>query len=437
MRRPSNKSFGTWCEENNLTYMIDLWDNKLNKCSPYDIAMSTAHKYYFKCNRGIHESELTSICNITGEKHYRVHCRKCNSFGQWCIDNSKQELLNRWDKKLNNLDPFDVPYGSGKKYWFTCPVNNPNHPSEQKMLSNVVRQSGSQRCLGCESFGQWCIDNVDKDFMTKYWSDKNTINPFTFTFRSDRKVYIKCHKTSYHDDYLISCANFVKGKRCSYCTPKGPTKVHKFDSVGYKFPDIFKIWSSKNKYTPYNYTFRSNKKVLFDCPKHGEYERKICDMYSSYFKCPMCVQEESASKLQYKVNLYLESLGYKPLHEHNCNLLPRNPLTNAILPYDNEIPELKLIIEVNGMQHYEISQFTVLSSMSSGKTPEECLQYQGEKDDYKRQYAIEHGYYFLEIPYFLDIASEPYKYAIDIAIDQCKEKIRNSKISTVTTAGCM
>ena len=113
MARPSNKSFGTWCEENNLTYMIDLWDNKLNKCSPYDIAMSTAHKYYFKCNRGIHESELTSICNITGEKHYRVHCRKCNSFGQWCIDNSKQELLNRWDKKLNNLDPFDVPYGSG------------------------------------------------------------------------------------------------------------------------------------------------------------------------------------------------------------------------------------------------------------------------------------------------------------------------------------
>lgn len=45
MARPSNKSFGTWCEENNLTYMIDLWDNKLNKCSPYDIAMSTAHKY--------------------------------------------------------------------------------------------------------------------------------------------------------------------------------------------------------------------------------------------------------------------------------------------------------------------------------------------------------------------------------------------------------
>lgn len=34
MARPSNKSFGTWCEENNLTYMIDLWDNKLNKCSP-------------------------------------------------------------------------------------------------------------------------------------------------------------------------------------------------------------------------------------------------------------------------------------------------------------------------------------------------------------------------------------------------------------------
>ena len=93
---------------------------------------------HFKCNRGIHESELTSICNITGEKHYRVHCRKCNSFGQWCIDNSKQELLNRWDKKLNNLDPFDVPYGSGKKYWFTCPVNNPNHPNA--VMEGIVKQ---------------------------------------------------------------------------------------------------------------------------------------------------------------------------------------------------------------------------------------------------------------------------------------------------------
>ena len=39
------------------------------------------------------------------------------SFETWCIDNNRQDVLDRWDYELNYLKPYDVPSKSSKKYW--------------------------------------------------------------------------------------------------------------------------------------------------------------------------------------------------------------------------------------------------------------------------------------------------------------------------------
>ena len=145
-------------------------------------------------------------------------CRRCNSFGCWCIDNDEMDLLKRWDCEKNKISPFDIDYSSSKKYYFKCRKNK--HDSELKYISNIIKQPNSRLCIGCHSFGQWGIDNIDPDFINKYWSDKNTINPFEITHRSTKKVWIKCQDINYHEDYIIACANFVKGEGCPYCKSK-------------------------------------------------------------------------------------------------------------------------------------------------------------------------------------------------------------------------
>lgn len=335
-----DKSFKDWCIENNQLYLLDLWDYKLNDKEPSEYGVMSAKKCWFKCKNHIHESELCTINNITGDKHYIVSCRKCNSFGQWCINHNLQSLLDHWDYELNDISPFDVPHGSGKKYWFKCLNNNPSHKSELKMISNLTKQEGTRRCLQCDSFGQWCIDNISSDFIEKYWSTKNTKSPLEYSYRTSKKVWIKCDNP-FHEDYDISCSNYVIGKRC---------------------------------------------------PKCGFVQRK--------------------SKLERKVIELLDFLNIQYYRESECTLKPINPKTGCYMHYDNQIPSLHLIIEVNGEQHYYSNYFTELVAKSRNITTGEVFNEQLFRDKFKKDYAIQHGYDYLEIPYYTNDKNETYKQLI-------------------------
>ena len=78
----------------------------------------------------------------------------------------------------------------------------------------------------------------------------------------------------------------------------------------------------------------------------------------------------------------------------------RNPITGGQLPYDIEIPILKIVIEVQGPQHYQYIPYFHGS--------EENFHYQQRKDDYKRRYAEKHGYQVIYIDY-ADIGSGKYQ----------------------------
>ena len=112
----------------------------------------------------------------------------------------------------------------------------------------------------------------------------------------------------------------------------------------------------------------------------------------------------------------LKSIFKNINRESNCNLIPKNPKTNKIMPYDNEIVDIKLIIEVHGKQHYELSGDT--SAWLHGLSPKEYLHKRKLYDRYKRMYAKSNGYYYLEIPYWADDLEETWKIMID---DKIKE----------------
>lgn len=402
-------SFYQWCIQNNHKDFLDRWDYALNKEDPDNISASSINKYYFLCENKEHPSELHQIHPII--RFNRIpKCSVCNSFGYWCEHNNRMDLLNRWDYELNKISPYNISISSTKKQYFKCPKGI--HISEEKDLNNIRKQYGSSRCSQCESIGQYGIDNVDPLFLENYWSNKNTDLPHMVSKYSNKKIWIKCQNKDYHEDYQVSCVNFLKGERCPFCSKK---KINKIDSLGFIYNDkVQSIWSELNDLSPYDYFPQSNKLVYWKCDndKHQDYRRSISQSLRADFKCPKCIKERKESVLQEKVRLYISSLYDDINHEYDCTLLPRNPKTNYIMPYDNEIVKLKLIIEVHGQQHYSKNSFNGYFGQKN-ISPEQALNQRKEYDAFKKEYALSHDYYYLEIPYWTDDKKETWKILIN------------------------
>lgn len=344
-------SFGKWCEDNGSVW-LEHWDYEKNKVSPYEIDHCVGKSYYFKCERNLHESELTRIADITHDG-FKYRCKKCNSFAQWCIDNGETELLNRWDEEKNNMTAYQVSYSSGKKYYFKCPTGK--HESEAKPLCNIVKQEGSRCCQQCNSFAQICIEKFGEDYFNDIWCDNNTVNPYKISRRCNKKVWLNCTENKSHPPFLMTCANYMRGERC-----------------------------------------------------------------------PVCRVENTTSKLQNKVMNYINGKKeYTLIHEEKCSLNPISPITNMPLRYDNEIVELKIIIEVMGIQHYKISNFTKKNAERRGMTLEEYFKYCQWIDEFKKQFVLDNGYFYLAIPYWTE-ETEEYKELIDNAIQTQIIKLQTS-----------
>ena len=84
-----------------------------------------------------------------------------------------------------------------------------------------------------------------------------------------------------------------------------------------------------------------------------------------------------------------------------------------------------LIIEVHGEQHYNYHFHQTINKCSQEEA-EQHLHYQQVKDRYKRIYAIQHGYHYLELPYNTFNAQETYKKLIDDKINEIKQ-IKNNQ----------
>lgn len=485
MLRKGVKSFYEWCIENGKQEYLSLWDYALNIKTPQDIAATDNSKYYFKCEKGIHDSFKKRISNLVACGH--LACPRCNSIYQWCLDNGRLDIIDAYDNKKNTIDFWNISKQSSKKYWFTFEHYSYYYPIAYITQSN----KGDPVFKYKNSLGYYLIDNYGEDAIEKYWSDKNTKSPFEYDKGSGLEVWIKCVNKSYHDDYKTKCYVFtgsncrcpmcaskiihpqdsfaqfnierygkewidknwcddntinpftlsvhnnstrvhIKCRKveyhdfwitphnyslrddvCCYCHAIGTNgKTHPLDSIGSKFPKINVLWSDKNHKTPFEYSPFSHETVYLKCENgiHEDYLRTLSDYaLCPYRLCPKC--SNTVSSFERLTREFLEQFPYTILHENYCTITPQNPKTGYYLYFDNEIVELKLIIEVMGIQHYELNGFHVLQAKHNNTTPEEEFEYIKWKDAYKKSYAISNGYAYLELPYTF-FSTDKYKNVI-------------------------
>lgn len=68
-----------------------------------------------------------------------------------------------------------------------------------------------------------------------------------------------------------------------------------------------------------------------------------------------------------------------------------NPMTDNHLYFDFFIPKFKVVIEVQGDQHYRF--------IPDFHKDQNQFEYQQKKDEFKRGYCFRHNYRLIEIPY--------------------------------------
>lgn len=222
-----------------------------------------------KCDNCICNKELEIIWysyNKNIKEDGKYYCHKCSlalyatqnrtkialkngrSFEQCCVENKKQDILNRWDDELNDCKPSEISRGNRtKKYWFKCPKGI--HKSELKDVSNFCHgHDGVMDCKACNSFAQYGINIIGNDFLIKYWdSIKNKASPWDKSHGSNnKKVWIKCQENEDHESYSISPNDFIRGRRCPICNDsKGEAKIKEVCNLyniyygsQYIFPDL-------------------------------------------------------------------------------------------------------------------------------------------------------------------------------------------------------
>lgn len=327
-------------------------------------------------------------------KLQQTFLKNSKSFEQWCIENNRQDVLDKWDYELNNCKPSEITYSTGIMYYFKC--SRGIHDSELKHINYFVRgQEGSVRCNKCNSFAQWGIDNVDEDFLEKYWdwdkNDKLNFDPWKIGYSSNKYVWLKCQDRDYHGSYEIPCNSFINGFRCSFCA-KTNGKVHPLDSLGTLYPESINSWSDKNEKTPFEFAPFSNKYAWWKCEnnKHQDFKRSIIESNKQCFHCPKC----SYFKGETKIGNYLlyNNIDYI-LHKTFKGLIGIN---NGKLSYDFYLPQFNLLIEYQGQQHKEPVDF----NGKGKKCAQKDFERQQEHDRRKREYAKQNNYNLLEIWYW-------------------------------------
>jgi len=331
------KSFEQWCIENNHQDVLNRWDYYLNNCKPNEVTYSTNNKYYFKCPRGLHKSELKKIQSFAQGEKGSMNCKMCNSFAQWGIDNVCENFLEEyWDYELNIIDPWKMSKGDIKKIYIKCQEKN-YHGSYDIISRNF---SGKRcRCPYCSNrHGRvHILDSLGTLYpqVLNIWSDKNKKTPYEYSPFSTQKIYWKCPEGIHDDHYRdINRSNRVNF-RCPECEySKGEERISN--------------WLINNEF---------NKLVEEQFNILNDLEKK-------------------------KYKYYIPQKEYDGLVG----------LSKGNLSYDFYLPNYNLLIEYQGEQHEKYISYFYKSKKDFEK--------QLEHDLRKREYAQNYNIKLLEIWYF-------------------------------------
>lgn len=389
---------GTWelCNNDKCGYCFNrsfashpksMYWSKKNSLQSRRAFKSSQKKFIFDCNICKHEFSDT-LGHITNSDRWCPYCA-CKLL---CVDGNCKYCYNKsfashprceyWSNK-NKCMPKDVFKSTHNKYLFNCDV------CKHEFLLSIAHVTNENKwCPYCGNRKICTIETCEycynKSFASHprsvHWSDKNKVNPRDVSKNNNKKYLFECNICKH--EFCDTLNHITASDRwCPYCASRILCDI---DDCRYCFNRSFashpKVtqWSDKNKVKPRDVFKGSQTKYLFNCTKcFKEFEKPLHVISRS--DCPLCF-----NKTELKLLNSLTDLGYTVKTQFKFNECV-NSETNRKLPFDFLIDEYKIIVELDGGQHFK--------QVMNWKSPEE----QQRTDKYKMKRANENGYTVIRI----------------------------------------
>lgn len=294
-----------------------------------------------------------------------------------------------WSKK-NVLKPHEVSLSCGFAFIFDCD----NCPHEFPMHPNHIA-SQNRWCMYCTN-QMLCPDRkckicYDKSFASvkdsKYWhpTANNGLMPIDEFKTSAHLATFQCNKCPHAFKTKIYVVTY--GSWCFYCAPNS---VDFCDNVGCEFclkkscfyEPISKVWSENNTLLPTEVTKGSDtNKINIICLLCYDEFPITPSNYNGGKRCPLC-RLKTEKKLRDFLLVEIVKGVKRGFYAKWCV----NPETGRILPFDFLLALLRLIIEVDGDQHFEDIEFFNSSAQENH-----------DRDMLKMGFAIENKYSIVRI----------------------------------------
>lgn len=268
------------------------------------------------------------------------------------INKAKEIHGNRYDYSLVEF------IKSNEKVIISCKIHN---FFEQTPSNHLYLKQGCQKCANnyLSNTAEF-IEKATKIHKIKYdYSKVEYVNAKT-------KVIIICRQ---HGIFNQQPNDHLNGKgclKCSYFRKRKKTTIEFIEKAA-------TIHKNKYNYSKVNY-INIRTKVIIICVVHGDFEQRTDDHLRGS-GCPFCV-----NKTEFILYEYLQQLFNNTITKQFKKVWCKNMITNKYLPFDFCIDEYKIIIELDGAQH-----FRQVLNWSSPDT-------QFENDKYKQKCANDNGY---------------------------------------------
>ena len=391
---------------------VQYWSDK-NELKPYEISLNSHEKFLFNCKCGhILEQKLSHItrgswcpycCNPPIKLCEDKECKKC--FEKSFASHQKAKY---WSNK-NELYPRQVFKNSNSKFIFNCDCG---HEFEGN-LYNINNGCWCAYCVNKQLCGNNnCINCFNKSFAShekaKYWSDKNDIKPINIIKGSQKKYWFNC---LCGHEFISSLEPIInKNTWCNYC---GQKKLCEKENCDICFQKSFashekaKYWSDKNEIEPRDVFKSSGKKYWFKCEKNHEFDSQLRNIINGCW-CPYCINK-TEQKLYDKLSILYPTLQQQFKVDWCKN--------KTYLPFDFVIPENKIIIELDGRQHFE--------QVRNWDDPKKTQ----ENDKYKMKCANDNSYSVIRILQE-DVFYDSYDWLSELN-NNIKDIIKNKKIQNI------
>jgi very-short-patch-repair endonuclease len=383
-----------------------------NELKPNQVLRNSNKKYKFNCTDCGHELEM--IVNNVAKGQW---CKYCNSDGlcedmscEFCFKKSfaSHPMAEAWSNQ-NEIQPRNILRNADKKFSFDC--HTCKH-TFQTVLYSVSRGTACPYCTNqqlcmeekCNTcFNKSCASHE----IAEAWSLTNKLQPRQVFLQSNKKINFICRRCNH--EYNTQVHHFVhRNGSCPYCSNKYLCDKEDCKSCFQKsfasHPRV-NCWSEKNEKDPRQIFKGSDTTCIFNCDEcKSEFSSKAYNVLTGYW-CPYCKKKTEAKVLKF---LSTQEGDWKSQLRFNwC----RYSKTGNGMPIDFGSMEKKIMIEVDGVQHF--------TQVSNWNTPDEIQ----EKDVEKIIACNKNGYHIIHISQE-DVWNDVYdwKQVLQMEMNELQEK---------------